>query len=90
MGVSGGAGAVQLPAGMDEAVAKVPYYGALSRGWDNVTKTIYWGNAAVELITYEDMMSVCWKTDYGTDNDVNSTLRHYYVRRERFVHGPPA
>jgi GH18 family chitinase len=45
--------------------------GSLSRGWDDVTKTMFGGNTRGELITYEDTMSVCWKTEYGIESGTN-------------------
>jgi len=65
--------------GVEDDDAKVPYYevyrqlldGSLSRGWDDVTKTMFGGNARGDLITYEDKMSVCWKTEYGIESGTN-------------------
>jgi GH18 family chitinase len=65
--------------GVEDDDAKVPYYevyrqlldGSLSRGWDDVTKTMFGGNTRGELITYEDTMSVCWKTEYGIESGTN-------------------
>jgi hypothetical protein len=36
-----------------------------SKGRVDVTKTIFGGNTRGDLIKYKDMMSVCWKSDYG-------------------------
>ena len=68
-----------LPAGVEEEDAGMHYYeirkqldqGTLSKGWDDVTKTIFGGNTEGELITYEDAMSVCWKMDNGIENNLN-------------------
>jgi GH18 family chitinase len=57
----------------------VPYYevyrqlsdGSLFKGWDDVTKTMFGGSSRGELITYEDTMSVCWKTEYGIESGTN-------------------
>ena len=43
----------------------------ISMGWDDVTKSIFGMNTWGELTTYEDVMSICWKTDYGINNDMN-------------------
>jgi len=43
----------------------------ISKGWDDVTKSIFGMNTWGELTTYEDVMSICWKTDYGINNDMN-------------------
>ena len=74
-------GTTMLPpaGGVEDDDAKVPYYevyrqlldGSLSRGWDDVTKTMFGGNTRGELITYEDTMSVCWKTEYGIESGTN-------------------
>jgi hypothetical protein len=82
MGVSGGTGAVQLPAGVDEADAGLWYYGTLSRGWDDVTKTIFGVNVEGKLITYEDTMSICWKMDYVINNNMNSCHRPWPYGRK--------
>lgn len=43
----------------------------ISKGWDDLSKSIFVMNTLGELTTYEDVMSICWKTDYGINNDVN-------------------
>jgi GH18 family chitinase len=43
----------------------------MSKGWDDVTKSIFGMNTWGELTTFEDVMSICWKTDYGINNDMN-------------------
>ena len=74
-----GAEALYGPHAGVEDDAKVPYYdvyrqlsdGSLFKGWDDVTKTMFGGSSRGELITYEDTMSVCWKTEYGIESGVN-------------------
>ena len=74
-----GAEALYGPHAGVEDDAKVPYYevyrqlsdGSLFKGWDDVTKTMFGGSSRGELITYEDTMGVCWKTEYGIKSGVN-------------------
>lgn len=43
----------------------------MSKGWDDVSKSIFGMNTWGELTTFEDVMSICWKMDYGIKNDMN-------------------